>query len=240
MTTDKPCPTPTKMRYATLETADRRARFRSVQSTTSETFTAYECACGWFHLSTSTNDSYKCPDVRDLEGMVSLPFGDLQEVVLLDVKGRLPATMAEFLRHPRMLQRWRAELKMLASELASDLKRVPPDTERHRSISRLTNLTESRTREAYRLLMEYTGGSGAGVPGIPRITDPVLIENRTRRKLLRRTAGEIAVERLVVAHAEEFQRIFREEADKIGLVLNPFPDRLTAREAKDLGREDQN
>lgn len=230
------------MRYATLDTADRRAHFRSVQSDTGQTFTAYECACGWFHLSTSSADSFRCPDVDTVEEMAHLPVGDFQEVVLLDVKGRLPATMAGFLRDPHVVQRWRGELKMLSSELASDLKRIPPDTERHRSIGQLATLTETRIREAYRLLMQLTGGSGAGIPA-PKITDPVLIEvrarRRARRKMLRSTAGEVAIERLVIAHAEEFQQIFREEADKIGLVLDPFPERLTAREAKDIGKEDQ-
>lgn len=240
MTTDKPCPTPTKMRYATLDTAERRGHFRSVQSSNNQVFTAYECACGWFHLSTSSADSFRCPEATTVEEMISLSVGDFQEVVLLDVKGRLPATMAAFLRDFRVVQRWRGELKMLSSELVSDMKRIPPNTERHRSIGQLATLTETRIREAYRLLMQLTGGSGAGVPGAPMVVDPVVAEHRARRKQLRRTAGEIAVERLVIAHAEEFQRIFREEADKIGLVLNPFPDRLTAQEAKDLGREDQN
>ena len=96
------CPTPGKIRFATVETAQQRAEVRTRLGTEGKVYRPYPCECGWMHLTTGRgkkNLTFTLK-VETSEDILKLSPIDFRFLVSCDVKGKLNETTSRLLRTP--------------------------------------------------------------------------------------------------------------------------------------------
>lgn len=205
MTTPKMrCPTPAKTRYATRENAQSRAHYWSTMGD-QKNYQIYRCPCGWYHLtSTGIKPPVNVPVVATAEEMLGLSPDDFRDVVAWDVKGRVDETTAEVLRDDSVLERWRAELKILWTESQTELLKARDDNHR-KNILIFQNYVAVRRQEARNLFNEF----------VRQGVRPRIAETPGSKSSIRREALYQALRTLSNRYIDELGEIYREELKKI-------------------------
>lgn len=222
------CPTPTKMRYATKAAAEDAAARALTRTDTP--LRPYECPCTWWHLTSKPGEKTPEPDLTDqitIERLVTIPDIDFREIVVADTRGEGPTEDRAALRHPRALNRWRDHLGELIRDIEQQLadRRTDPtlttvDWRRRATAYRdalVTRATECRRRrsEAHVALMRRHDTK--------RLDRATAATRGMTPQELRAEAGELAVNRLITAHRDEFERYLVDAYTTTGLQI---PDRF--------------
>lgn len=224
-----PCPTPTKSRYATTAAADQAARH--VQIPVGTIMRAYECQCGWWHLTRSTSapaEPIPYEDLTPADGDEQLLAGVghnlFADVVARDIHGRGPIEEALALRHPTNALRWKEALKAawIASEkqmaarrgdTSAQAKEWRARAEQYRAALRVRRL------EAKRRAHPFPRTQGQGLSPAERVVVERARASGASRREQRRIAGDVAVKLLIAAHEDEFYGLFAAECERLGLSL---------------------
>lgn len=222
------CPTPTKARYATQGAAENAA-FRSAVRFDNP-LRPYECACTWWHLTSKPADTIPNPAHASqiaIERLVSIPDSDFREIVVADTRSQGDPDQRAALRHRRLLPRWRKHLGELTTDIGQQLGERRNDTTpegqhwRKRALSYHDSLT-IRLTECRRLRSEAHVELMARQDSRRLDAQAAAAAGATPQEL-RGRAGEAAVDRLIAAHREEFERYLVEEYQALGLQI---PDRF--------------
>ncbi|MEU0940371.1 hypothetical protein [Embleya sp. NPDC005971] len=213
------CPTPDKARFATREGAESFAT-RKFLSLGIMLRPYGDCPCGWFHL-TSRGSEELTPTEAELAREYAR-LGDLDRpafniLVRDDALGRTSKATAAALRTPGLLERWRAALKELKTDVHAQIEHnrdndQPTSQDWRSRINHLQRRLTVRAAETKSLAIAF---STQGTPA-------------TSANPSRSTCGERAIERLIAAHRNEFDRLVHEELAAAGL---PIPQSLLRREA---------
>jgi hypothetical protein len=208
--TDRPnpqrtCPTPAKVRHATREDAERRARIHPTA------LRAYECKCSWWHL---TSKVYAVPAASETvtAEVVALPDAEFAELVSADVHGKATAEQAGALREPAVVERWLVELKRMQQELEVQFaqrkgdRSAPVVAWRARALLVQSGVHE-RLREARAIraaVLEAAAAERARLRGEGQAPE-----------LSRHRAAVRARRRLIEAHQEEYDALLAEERVRV-------------------------
>ena len=226
------CPTPTKTRYATQGAAETAAARVSLSA--GLPMRPYECPCTWWHLTKTPAEIIPEPASASqlaIERLNSIPDIDFREFVAADVRGEGAHDDRAALRHPRNLKRWQRQLGELIRDIEQQLRerrddKTPAGLEwRRRGLDYRERLTRRATecrRRRSEVHVEMTRRQD-----FRRRDAEVALAAGASVKELRARAGEIAVQRLIDAHGEEFARYCAEEFRALGLTV---PERIAKRE----------
>ena len=222
------CPNPTKSRYATraaAETAAKRVALRIEAP-----LNPYECVCTWWHL--TKNQPENLPQAADapspiVERFMVIPDIDFREIVVADARSAGDPDERAALRHPRILKRWRQHLGQLMADVEQQLKerRGDKSLEGHDWRKKATGHRDSlilRVTECQRLRAEAHEELMRRGDSRRRDAETAAAMGATAKEL-RAQAGELAVERLIKAHRDEFERYVTDEYEAFGLEI---PDRF--------------
>jgi hypothetical protein len=220
------CPTPTKARYATIAAAENAATRAAVRLDTP--LRPYECPCTWWHLTSKPAETIPNPNTATqvaIERLMSIPDSDFRGIVIADTRSDGDPAERAALRHPRLLKRWQTQLGELIRDIEQQLHDRRHNTTatdwRKRALGHrdalTTRATECRRRrsEAH---VELTRR------GDSRRRDAELAASLgATPQELRGHAGELAVDRLIATHRDEFERYLVAEYQAFGLEI---PDRF--------------
>ncbi|MER6860771.1 hypothetical protein, partial [Streptomyces pilosus] len=204
---------------------------------------AYECQCGWWHLTRSSTPAEPIPyeDLTPADGDEQLLAGVghnlFADVVARDIHGRGPIEEALALRHPTNALRWKEALKAawIASEkqmaarrgdTSAQAKEWRARAEQYRAALRVRRLEAKRRAHPY----PRTQGQALS-PAEQVAVERARAAGRPRREQ-RRIAGDVAVKLLIAAHEDEFYGLFAAECERLGL---PLTARDEARVQRGLG-----
>ncbi|WP_322501790.1 hypothetical protein TR631_33710 [Streptomyces rochei] len=220
------CPNPGKSRYATRLAADNAAQ--RVDLRAGLQLRAYECVCTWWHLTKDPaqeliNPADASPHV--IERLVSIPDIDFREIVAADIRGAGDPDERAALRHRRNHRRWKEQLGELIADIETQLRDrraspIPTDPEWRRRATAYRDRLVLRLTECRRLRAEAHEEEMRRGDARRRDAERAAEMGATPKKL-RAEAGEIAVDRLVTAHREEFERYLVEEYQALGLTIPP-------------------
>jgi hypothetical protein len=186
----------------------------------------YECVCTWWHLTKSPAEVIPAPADADqlvLERLASIPDIDFREIVSADARGEGTPDERAALRHQRNLKRWQKQLGQLLSDAEQQLKerRSDKSLEGHDWRRRVTGYRDNlllRATECRRLRAEVHVELMKRGDSRRRDAETAAALGATAKEL-RGHAGELAVDRLITAHREEFQRYLTEEYRAFGLEI---------------------
>jgi hypothetical protein len=216
------CPTPTKARYATQNAAITAAARASFGLGTP--LRPYECPCSWWHLTSKRADLIPNPASAtevDIERLMSIPESDFREIVVADTRSEGAPGERAALRHPRILGRWKKTLGELVSDIEQQLRDRRHVTDwRKRALGHRDALIV-RVTECRRLRSEVHVELMRRGEFRRRDAEAAAAAGATVKEL-RANAGELAVDRLIAAHRDEFERYLTEEYKAFGLQI---PDR---------------
>lgn len=222
------CPTPAKSRYATraaAENASQRVDLRAGLQ-----LHPYECACTWWHLTSQAPDipprAVDAPG-HVVERLIAIPDIDFREIVAADVRSDGDPEERAALRHTRNLKRWQRQLGQLIADVEQQLRdrRGDKSLEGHDWRKRVTSHRDNlllRATECRRLRAEAHAEMQRRHDYRRRDAEAAAAQGATAKEL-QRHAGELALQRLIAAHREEFNSYLREEYRALGLQI---PDRF--------------
>lgn len=214
------CPTPRKMRYTTRSAAKNAAGVRS--RSTGFPLYVYRCRCGSWHMTRQRQEITDVPlvQVHGLGHIIAMDDETFINAVIGDITGELDPSDAQFLRHLEVVTRWRAGLitvrQRVERQLASLNQLRSPSAEDDEWRLLLTETLEvitARQRECATIMLPTVSANPAVVSTQAAIT----------KKIVRRTAGDRAMEMLVNRHLSEFTELFYVEARRAGLPLDGPP-----------------
>ncbi|OPC84147.1 hypothetical protein B4N89_27345 [Embleya scabrispora] len=205
------CPTPDKARFATLEAAQSFA-IRKFLSLGIMLRPYGDCSCEWYHLTSQGSDELTPTETELAREYARLRDLDPPAFVTLvrdDALGRTSKSTAAALRTPGLLERWRAALKELKTDIHAQIEQSraqehPGSRDWRNRIAHLQRRLAVRSAETNSLAVAFS------TQGTPATSDA---------EPSRATCGERAVERLVAAHRAEFDRLVHEEYTAAGLSI---------------------
>lgn len=207
-TEDVRCPTPHKVRFATVETAQQRAGIRT-QLDENKVYQPYACSCGWIHLTTKPGKKniITTAKVETPEELLALTPIEFRFIVSCDVKRKLDAKTGELLRTAQANPLWVAELKLLWLESLTEQEHAR-STQHKQDILVFQKYILIRRTEAATLRQRYLKeGHSMSVPG-PKEDRPPVSQSKAS---LRREALRKAVSEVCNTHYEEFREIYHRE-----------------------------
>lgn len=218
------CPTPTKSHYATRAAAEIAAK--RVDLRAGLQLSPYECVCTWWHLTKEQPE--QLPRAADAPGpvverLIAIPDIDFREIVAADVRGEGDPEERAALRHRRNHKRWQQLLGQLMADVEQQLKERRSDKSleghdwRKKAIGYRDSLT-IRVTECRRLRAEVHEELMRRGDSRRRDAETAAAMGATPKEL-RAHAGELAVDRLIKAHREEFNRYLAEEYRAFGLEI---------------------
>jgi hypothetical protein len=204
------CPTPDKIRYATVELAQQRAISRNHLNKDGKTYHPYSCDCGWIHLTTTRGKKniLETPHVSTPEDLLALTPVEFRFIVSCDVKNRLNPTTSEILRTPKVNVLWNAELRLLWMETIQEYAQAR-DKAHKQDILAFQRYIGLRRAEARNLRQRYAEERRLPPQKIPEeggvaATFPTLTSRR-------RQAFRGAIHELINQHFEEFRGMYHEQ-----------------------------
>lgn len=215
------CPTPGKSRYATSTAADQAAHRAGLSL--GIPLRAYECACSWWHITKSPAPEHANiqPTTAAIQYLAALPDIDFREIVALEARGQGEPVHNAALRDVALVRRWRKSLGQLMNDIDQQLADRRHDRSlsshdwRKRAVTYRNTLT-LRTTECRRQLAELQEYMARTKQS--RLMDAqIAAAAGTTAAELRRMAGEVAVERLINAHGQEFSGYLAEAFKELGL-----------------------
>jgi hypothetical protein len=123
------CPTPEKLRFATVEAAARFAARRELG--VGKLLTPYACddgaghGCGWVHLTSTDPVPSGAADPAVVNELRHATADSFRAVVEGDATGHLAAPRRIALRHPRLYGRWVRVLRELADRIDAQIAQAP-------------------------------------------------------------------------------------------------------------------
>jgi hypothetical protein len=222
------CPNPTKARYATQGAAETAAARTALR--TGLPMRPYECACTWWHLTKTPAEIIPEPSSASqvaIERLNSIPDIDFREIVAADVRNNGDRDERAALRHPRNLKRWQRQLGELIRDIEQQLHDRRDDKSlagvdwRKRGLDHREQLTK-RITECRRRRSEVHVEMTRRQDSRRRDAETAAAMGATAKEL-RVHAGELAVDRLIKAHRDEFNGYLTEEYRAFGLEI---PDRF--------------
>lgn len=222
------CPNPTKKRYATRAAAENAATRAYLRFDTQQR--PYECVCAWWHLTSKAGEELPTAEDADrlaIERLASIPDIDFRDVAAADAGGEGDPGERAALRHPHNLKRWQKILGQLASDVERQLRerRGDQSLEGHDWRKRIVGYRDNlllRASECRRLRSEAHLELMKRGDSRRRDAETAAAMGATPKEL-RMQAGELAVERLIREHRDEFNGYLREEYRAFGLEI---PDRF--------------
>lgn len=197
------CPTPKKSRFAT-EGAAQSAADQAWIALGKRLYPYDTCPCGWVHL---TSKLKRVKETPTLTGIAAFSDDAFAQVVRDDVRKIAHPDDSAALRHPENLERWRRFLYLFQLDLEKQLAAKSGDksdeTAEWRRRAQIVRVSIAETRDECKALINQRR-----------------IENTEKRKALkeqRHEAGERAIDRLIAAHREEFDRYLVEECELAGV-----------------------
>jgi hypothetical protein len=207
----KECPSPTKSRYATEETASRAARNILIRPGGLE-LKPYLCDCGWYHLTKTMNEAEQVPDLPpadegDAAWLLRMSDEEFAQIVKQDIHRTAPVHYSAALRHLAVVHRWeeflRLEAQKVNAQLAARAGRKDAATADWRArVAYFQTALKTRKDEARRLMNLIDSRT---------FQDPDKYANlpleRLNQSELRAIAGERAIRQLMADHYAEFTRL---------------------------------
>lgn len=222
------CPTPKKARYATRAGAENAAR--RVDLGAGMALNPYECACTWWHLTKGETEQLPDPATAataDVQRLTAMPLIDFREVVADDACGKGDPGVRAALRHHANLPRWKKALGSLINDTNLQLRERRGDRslaahDWRKRVTGYRNGLQLRLSEARRLTADAQADMVRNGTARRREAQAAALRGASLSEL-RAQAGEIAVDRLIKAHGDDFARMLAEEYAVLGLEL---PDRI--------------
>jgi hypothetical protein len=155
---------------------------------------------------------FRAAKIQVADWIRTLPVDEFRAIVAQDVRGEADAEAAEALRHPSVLYQWLAALKWLLMDLNTlhaARRGFPEYDEWRRSAAGFQSKVIARRAEGRRLVQQ---AASEGAKEASRL-------ERQRRGEI----GELAIQRLIDAHQDEFTGYLLDEYTRAG--LEP-PDRV--------------
>lgn len=218
---DVRCPTPHKVRYATVETAQQRAEIRT-QLDENKVYQPYACACGWIHLTTQPGKKniITTAKVETPEELLALTPIEFRFIVSCDVKRKLDAKTGELLRTAKVNPLWVAELKLLWVESLWEHEHAR-STKHKQDILVFQKYISMRRTEATTLRQRFLQqGHSMDLPAPKYYRMPVVA---TSGSSIRREAFCKAVHELSTRHSEELLELYHQELRPVWPEGKQFP-----------------
>jgi hypothetical protein len=214
------CPTPRKIRYNTRNAAKNAAGVRS--RSTGFPLYVYRCRCGSWHMTRQRQEITDVPlvQVHGLGHILGMDDETFINTVICDITGDLDPSDGQFLRHPDVASRWKAGLTTVRQRVERQLASLnklrslsAEDDEWRMLLTETVDAITARQRECAGLLLPAVSVT----PAVAATTAAV------SKRLVRRSAGDRALELLVNRHLSEFTKLFHVEARRVGLPLDGPP-----------------
>ncbi len=209
------CPTPTKLRFATMKSAldaAPRAGFA-----VGHTLVPYDnCACGWIHL-TKERDGEKLAFYSSDE-LLAMDSKEFNVLVRMDVTGRVHPDVFGSIKVNSLLARWEEALKLFFIDMETQLvskagDRSPSTQDWRKRIRRVQTMVREKRAAIQHLRRQVAAEHSRSEKAHSMEVGGTSFSPAE----LRHIAGERALTRLKHAHWVEFLTILREEHAAVGV-----------------------